>query len=270
MNNNLDNVVIGALQGAEFVSVYSMGLLIFGMFEHLSTAISSVMLPTVTNVLRQEDGLQRVQKNIVQAGRIQFALLGAALVGFAVLGRDFVGLWLGAGYEDVYPIALVLMIPAILELCVNVCLAVLRAKNMLGFRTIVISCTTVLNAVITIVGVHFYGYMAAAVGTAVSFIVGSLIIMNIYYHTRLSFNMIKIYREIFRGTWICLLLAGSAILASSCFLPRDCWWAFCVNAGVYCVVYVTTMLLFGLNKQEKKSMLVLNKLWKNKKEVKTW
>lgn len=262
MNNNLDNVVIGAMRGPSFVSIYSMGLLLFGMFEHLSTAISGVMLPTITNVLKQEDGLQKVQKHIIQAGRIQFALLGAALVGFIIIGQDFVGLWLGEGYEDVYPITLILMIPAILELCVNVCLTVLRAKNMLGFRTIVLSCTTALNAVVTIVGVHFCGYMAAAVGTAVSFIIGSLIIMNIYYHKKLSFPMLRIYREIFRGTWLCLLLAGGAVFISSRFLPGDSWLAFLLNVGVFGAVYAVTMLVFGLNKQEKRSVPIVNKLWK--------
>lgn len=262
VNNNLDNVVIGSIQGPSFVTVYSMGLLIFGMFEHLSTAISSVMLPTVTKVLAQENGLQKVQRNIIQAGRVQFALLGAALVGFVVIGQDFVRLWLGEGYEDVYIITLILMIPSILELCVNVCLSVLRAKNILEFRTMVIFCSTVLNAVVTIVGVRYYGYIAAAFGTALSFIIGSLIVMNIYYCKKFSLPMLQIYRKIFRGTWLCLLMSGAAVFASSRFMPGDGWWTFLLNVGVFCVVYVGTMLLFGLNKQEKQSIPVLKKLWK--------
>lgn len=259
VNNNLDNVVIGAIRGPSFVSVYSMGLLLFGMFEHLSTAISSVMLPTVTNVLQQEDGLQKVQKKIIQAGRVQFVLLGAALTGFAVIGDDFIDLWLGNGYEDVYTITLILMFPAIFELCVNVCLSVLRAKNMLGFRTIVITGTTVLNAVITIVGVSLFGYISAAVGTAISYIIGSLIIMNIYYCKALSFSILRIYREIFRGIWVCQLIAGSALFVSSRLLSGNTWGEFVLNVGVFGVVYAVALFLFGLNNQEKKAILILRK-----------
>ena len=61
MNNNLDNVVIGAIMGANSVAIYSICLLIFGMFENLSTAISGIMLPTITNILRQEDSSNKVQ-----------------------------------------------------------------------------------------------------------------------------------------------------------------------------------------------------------------
>ncbi|MBQ2244868.1 MAG: polysaccharide biosynthesis protein [Oscillospiraceae bacterium] len=250
INNNLDNVVIGAIRGAACVTVYSIGLLIFGMFENLSTAISGVMLPTVTGILAQEDGLKKIQAKIVQVGRVQFALLGAALVGFAVIGRDFLRLWLGDGFGDAYKITLILMIPATLELCVNVCLSVLRAKNMLGFRTAVLTGSTLLNAVVTVIGVYRFGYLAAAVGTALSFIIGSLLAMNIYYHKKLSFHMLSIYRQIFSRIWICLLLAGAAVFVSSRWLLGSGWLSFLGNVAVFCVVYVLTMLAFGANDSE--------------------
>ena len=261
INNNLDNVVIGAIRGSALVAVYSMGLLIFGMFEQLSTSLSGVMLPTVTNVLKSDNNGSQIQHTIIDIGRIQFMLLGAALVGFAVLGKQAISLWLGEGYEDVYVITLILMAPALLELCVNVCLAVLRAKNMLGFRTAVLFGTTALNALITIVGVKLVGYYAAAIGTAISFLIGSVIIMNIYYWKKLSFNMFKIYRKIFSGTWLCLLISGGAILVSSHFLNNGLI-AFIINVGVFCIVYGITMILFGFKKEEKNKIPILNKLFR--------
>lgn len=261
INNNLDNVVIGAIKGSALVAVYSIGLLLFGMFEQLSTSLSGVMLPTVTNVLKNDSNGNEIQNTIINIGRIQFMLLGAALVGFAVLGKQAIYLWLGEGYEDVYVITLILMAPALLELCVNVCLAVLRAKNMLGFRTAVLFGTTVLNAIITIIGVKLVGYYAAAIGTAVSFLIGSVVIMNIYYWKKLSFNMFKIYRKIFSRTWICLLLSGGVIVLSSHFL-NDGMMAFVLNIVVFCVVYGITMILFGFKKEEKRNIPVLNKFLK--------
>lgn len=261
INNNLDNVVIGAFKGASPVAVYSMALLIFGMFEQLSTSISGVMLPTVTNILKQEDGINKVQKTIVSAGRIQFALLGAALTGFVIIGKSFIRLWLGEGFGDVYYITLILIGPAILELCVNVCLAVLRAKNMLGFRTGVLLGTTILNAVITIVGVKHTNYYAAAVGTALSFLIGSVIIMNIYYYKKLRFNMLKIYAGIFSKTWLCLLLSGALMFLSSRIFTEG-WLSLILNIIVFAIVFGATMLLFGLNKEEKQMIPVIGKVLK--------
>ena len=47
-NGNVDNVLVGALQGASFVTVYSMALTIFGMYENLSGSVANIMLPRVT------------------------------------------------------------------------------------------------------------------------------------------------------------------------------------------------------------------------------
>ena len=153
------------------------------------------------------------------------------------------------------------MAPALLELCVNVCLAVLRAKNMLKFRTLVLFGSTIMNAIVTVVGVILFNYYAAAVGTALSFIIGSVIIMNIYYYKKLNFNMIRIYARIFSRIWICLILSGAAIWASSRFLSGS-WLMFILNVLIFCAVYFGTLVLFGFNKDEKKSIPIIRKIIK--------
>ena len=153
---------------------------------------------------------------------------------------------------------MILIAPALLELCVNVCLSVLRAKNMLGFRTAVLFSVTVLNAIITIAGMKRFGYYAAAAGTATSFILGSLVVMNIYYTKKLSFNMLKIYGGIFKNIWLCLLLAGGA-LAFAAHRINGGWLQLIICIGVFSVVYGATLLLFGLNREEKKQLPVIKK-----------
>lgn len=251
INGNLDNVVIGAIRGPELVTIYSFGLVIFGMFEQLSMSIAGVMLPTITNALKIDDQGRTLQRIIVKVGRVQFMLLGAAVVGFATIGKQFIDNWLGPGFEDVYIIALILMVPSTFELCVNVCLSVLRAKNKIGFRTAVLSVSTILNLFVTIIGVKYWDYKAAAVGTALSFTVGSLIVMNVYYYKTLGFNMLRIYKEILKGIWLCLAVGGIAITGSARIFTTG-WGGFAVNVVIFCVVYGLCLLLFGLNNEEKK------------------
>lgn len=255
VNNNLDNVIIGAIDGPTFVTVYSFGLLIFGMFEQLSTSISSVMLPTVTNLLVEQDGMKKVENLVVRAGRIQFMLLGSAFVGFFCLGKDFIQLWLGEGFDDVYIITLILMLPALFELCVNVCLSILRAKNMLTFRTVTLFASTVLNAIITVIAVKYWSYIGAAFGTAASFIIGSLIVMNIYYYKKLGLNMLRIYRRIFNGTWVCLLVAGVGLFVFQHFLHGGIM-EFLGGVLVYVILFVAGLLLFGFNQEEKRRLKI--------------
>lgn len=261
VNNNLDNIIIGAVSGPELVSVYSMGLLIFGMYENLSTSVSGVMLPTVTNILEKDKSGTSIQQFVVKAGRIQFLLLGAAVVGFACVGKDFILLWLGTGYEDVYIITLILMIPSLFELCVNVCLSVLRAKNKLGFRTIVLFASTLLNGIIMVIAVKNWSYIGAAYGTATSFIIGSLIVMNLYYYKVLHLPMLKIYKGITKGIWLCLIVAGVALYVASRYINGG-WIPLIINVLIFCLIYGCTLLLFGLSSAEKRGVPIVGKMIK--------
>lgn len=251
--SNIDNVLIGSYCGPEFVTVYSIGLLFFGMFQSLSAGIAGVMLPTVTSVLSQDDGDEKICQVIIQAGKIQFILLGAALIGFVCIGKDFVNVWLGEGYEDVYPITLILLIPSIFELCINVCLSVLRAKNRLGFRTAITFLSAILNIILTIVMLKMWNYIGAAVATACSYILCSLIAMNIYYIKVIKLPMLKIYSGILKRTVPCLVVAGACLYATSRVIYGS-WLAVGANVAVFCLVYGGMLLWIGLEKEEKKQI----------------
>ena len=257
VNSNLDNVVIGAFRGTAFVTIYSFGITIFSAYQQISTAISGVMLPTVTRALKS-DNSDSIVKLIIKVGRIQLILLGAIVTAFLVIGKTFIFLWLGHGFEDVYYIALILMIPALFELCMNVCLAVLRAKNMLGFRTVIITCTTILNLIITVIGVKVWSYYAAALGTAVSLIIGSIIIMSIYYRKKLGFHILSIYHSIFKRIWICLIVSGSAVFIFSQLCSKNLL-GFILSSLIFCIIYAVMLYFYGLNKSEKDILKVIKK-----------
>lgn len=261
VNNSLDNVVIGAFLSSTAVAVYSVGLLVFNMFENLSCSISGVILPSVIDVMKTDDSNRTNTKNlIVSVGRIQFILLGAALVGFTLIGKEFLELWMGKGFEGAYIVTIILMVPSLFELCVNVCLAMLRAENKIGFRTFVVTCTMILNLIITIVGTPIFGYYAAAFGTAFSYFLGSDVVMNIYYYKRYNFNMFKLYGRIFNKIWICMLLSGVACFGAKMIFDTV---LLKVLGGIvaFCIVYGATLLMFGLDDSEKK-LLKLNRFVK--------
>lgn len=70
INSNLDNIVVGAYLGSSEVAVYSVALTIFGMFSQIGSAVSGVMLPKVTGLLREKDN--NIENYVVKIGRIQF------------------------------------------------------------------------------------------------------------------------------------------------------------------------------------------------------
>lgn len=253
-NGNVDNIVIGAMIGTAAVTVYSFAIQIFNMYETCATAISGVVLPTITEQIYSGATSKELEKTVCKFGRVQWTFLGGALFAFVCFGKEFFSLWLGSEFNECWYLALILMIPVTFPLVVNVCLAILKAKNLLKFRTISMAYSVILNVILTVVGTKYWGYWAAAVGTAMSTIVGSIISMNIYYQKKLNINIFKLYVAISKRITICLIIA-SAIGFLLNYLISGSWIAFIVKAIIYIMVYGVLLLVYGLSKSEKQSIL---------------
>ena len=251
-NGNVDNILIGAQVGATSVAVYSMALLVFSMYENLSGSVANMMLPNMARRVVAGDSPEQLQRSVEKAGRLQFMLLAAALGGFCVLGQDFYALWLGRAYADCYYLTLILIIPVTLPMVQNVCLSVLRAQNRMGYRTITLAISCVINIVISLLGIYFWGYWGAAVGTAAATI-SNVIFMNIYYHRVLKFRVFKMFYNIFKHTVLCAVAASLVTFILHHFFHGS-WLSFLVNVAVYCGTY-GICLFVTLDKAQKDRLL---------------
>ena len=256
-NGNVDSIVIGAVIGTTAVSLYSFAIQIFNMYETCATSISGVLLPTVTKKLIDGAGASELKKMVVKYGRAQWMFLGGALFGLLTCGKDFFVLWLGNKLGetavDCWGLSLILTIPVTFPLITNTCLTILKAKNDLGFRTLCLAGSVVLNFVLTFFGTKLWGYWAAAAGTAVSTICGSVIAMNIYYSKKLKLGMLGIYRDILSGITPALIIAAISCMVLNFFLWGT-WLGFVLKAVVFLLFYVAGLLLFGLNPEERNAI----------------
>lgn len=253
-NGNLDSMVIGAVEGAVSVAVYSIGLQLFNMYEQFAMAFSDLMLPTVSKQIEEGASNKELEDTVIKVGRLEFAALGAALCGYIIIGREFISLWLGETYLFAWLVGLILMIPITIPLIQNVSLSILRAKNKMTFRTIVVCIMAIFNLIITIVGVRIFGAIAACIGTAISLIAANIIAMNIYYVKVIKLNIFRIFKNILSRTWLCCMISSAVLLVADYFLQGD-WVMWGIKVVIFLVIYATTMLLFGFNKKEKQVIL---------------
>ena len=251
INGNLDNVVIGAFNGANAVAIYSIGLQLYAMYEQFALAFSDLMLPTVSKQIADGADNEALENTVIKVGRFEFVMLGGALCGFAILGKEFITLWLGVDYHFAWTVGLVLMIPTTVPLIQNVCLSILRAKNKMGFRTIVVTCMAVLNLLITVVGVKYYGPIAACIGTAIGLIFANIIAMNVYYVKVLKLNVFRIFKGVLHKTLFCCIISSIALLLANHFIVGATWGLFIIKALIFCIVYFLTLVAFGFNSSEK-------------------
>ena len=254
-NTNVDSLVLGVYTTTATIAMYSVALQLYTMYSTLSTAISSVYLPSLSRSVFEGASDDEITKKVIEPSRIQLVILLLALSGYFLFGCDFIKLWVGEEFLYAFVIGAVLLTASTLELSQNTITAILKAKNILHGKTIILAISTAFNAALTFVLVPKIGAIGAAIGTAFSMVFGYGVALNIYYQKAAKINLKLYYKKTYRG----ILIAAAISTVLGYFIAKfiDCngYLDFILEAGIYVVIYGAFMLLIGLNKQEKAKIL---------------
>ena len=172
------------------------------------------------------------------------------LSGFLFFGRPFVSIWAGDGYDASYSVALLLIIPVTIPLIQNLGIEIQRAKNMHKARSVIYMMIAIANVFISIPLIKIMGPAGAALGTAISLIVGNIFFMNWYYQKRIGLDMIYFWKQIL--SFIPALIAPGIV---GVLLMKYANITGLVKLGlyavVYAIVYALSMYFLGMNNDEK-------------------
>lgn len=260
VNNAADKTILGILLNSKAVAVYSIAMTVCSFFASIPNSMNALYVPKATQMVVKNATGEELTDLVIQPGRVQFIFCGAVIAGFLLYGKSFINLWVGKEAEMAWLIALILIIPLMFPLVQNVCLSILTAMNRRMFRSLVVVFTSIFNIIITIVLVNRIGILGAPIGTAISVILGNIIITNIYYIKIIRLNIFRLYKEIIKGILICIVISSGLSLLTL-IIPVDGWLQLCVNCFVFILIYVISLWLYGLNKSEKEYLcLLFNKI----------
>ncbi|ERT66523.1 polysaccharide biosynthesis protein [Cetobacterium somerae ATCC BAA-474] len=248
-----DRVIIGKYIGVTAVGIYSIASIFNTLYMNFSTAISGVLFPKI-NRLIVEDKHEEISNLFIRVGRLQYILLGLISSGFILFGKEFIYLWLGEGYSEVYKIALWIMIPLTVPLIQNTGIAIMQAKNMHQFRSVIYCIIAIGNVISSILLVKQYGAIGCAIATGISFMIGNIVIMNIYYYKRLNLDIPLFWKNILKMSIPIAITMGVGILLNKHIININ-YINFLIKVIIYGGTYFILLFFLGLNKDEKKEIL---------------
>jgi O-antigen/teichoic acid export membrane protein len=250
VNQNLDNTILGIMTDTKTVSIYSIGLMLYTCFINLVTAISSMFAPKATKLVTNNATKQELTDFVCCPGRIQTIIALLGILGFTVVGRDFIHLWMGDNFKDVYIITLILIIPAIIPLIESVTNNILDAMLKRMTRSIILIFMCIINIFLSIIFIKKIGYIGAAFGTALSVIIGHGIIINIYLQRKIGLNIPLIFNKVFNGILSAFVISIVLSIIIS-FIPGEKIIYFIIKEFMVIIEHSNMMYLFGLNESEK-------------------
>lgn len=255
INWNIDKLLLARFKGTTAVAVYSVGYALYGYYMSFSTSISGVFTPRIHGIVSTAQDTRKVRADLStlfnRVGRIQFLILGLIATGVIFYGKAFIlNIWAGAGYEDAYYVALLLILPASIALIQNLGIEIQRAQNLHQFRSIAYLIMALVNLGLSIYLCQLYGAIGSAVGTAISLILANGLIMNIYYHKKCNLDIPAFWHSILRMSPGLFAPIVCGILMHR-FLDFDNLIVFMLSIVVYTAIYCVSMWLLAMNESEK-------------------
>lgn len=276
LNWQTDKIILGKMINSTAAAVYSVSSTINALYIQFSTAVSSVYAPMVHKICSSDDSQENINNQLtnlfIDIGRVQFFILMLIFTGFIFFGQFFLKIWVGfefsANERMIMYIATILLIgSSTIPLIQNIGIEIQRAKNQHQFRSIIYLIVAILNVAISIWFCYYWGILGVTVGTLFSNIVGTFIIMNIYYHKKIGLNIPKFWKEICTCIigMLPAIIVGILILT---FVNITSVWLFFTLIIVYIIVYALSIYFFSFNNKEKTFIhKIVNKLIKKEKKA---
>lgn len=205
-----NQIILGIFSGTAAVAVYSISSLIYMNYMALSTAISGVYLPHITEIVVKNEPVKKLSDLFIQIGRCQYYLLALVASGFIIFGKDFINIWAGRDFEEAYWITLLIIIPFTIDLIQNIGLSIMQAQNKYDFRAKVYFVMGLFNLFLAIPLAKLYAGIGCAFATGLSMFLGNGLIMNWYYLKVTKLDIFRFWKEIGKISIcvVCLTLLG--------------------------------------------------------------
>jgi O-antigen/teichoic acid export membrane protein len=244
-------ILVGALTNPVITSVYSIGSQISSYLITFSSNVAYIIGPSVVFLVERKASDKALTDVLIKMGRLQSYALYLIFTIFVFFGKKFIDLWVGKGFEQVYYIAIFIMLPLIFILAQNTGIKILEAKCKHGFRSVVMLSMSIFNIILTYFLVKKYGVVGGAISSGFCLFVGNLIILNIYYHKHIKLDIVRYYKEVnFKILLVTLLSCVGGFLLS---LYREIsWGTLSYQVLLYIIIFLTLQYILVMNSYEKK------------------
>lgn len=250
-----DQIILGIYTGTVSVAVYTIGSSFMGYFSGFAAAISNVFLSKVTIMVTKSASDNELSDLFIRVGRVQYIIISFILSGFIVFGKEFIYLWVGLEYSDSFIIAIIILIPSIIPLIQSMGGVIIQAKNLQKFKSIVYFLIAIANIFASIIFVQIWGAIGCAVATAIAFIIGNIIIMNVYYWNKLKINIKEFWRNILHMSMPFTISLVFGLTLNKLVLSRG-WIDFIIKTTIFSMLYAILMWFGAMNKYEKNLFVI--------------
>lgn len=258
---------------SEAIAVFGVLTTIEAYIYTITTAINGMFMPKISRIYTKENGEETIMPLFIKVGRFQYLLNGLMVVGFFTVGQLFLKLWVGDTYGEanlnvLYWGVLLVIIPGIFYNSLQIANTTLIVRDKTHITAIINTMTGLLNIILSFILSMKMGVIGACISIFVAYTVRAVACL-ILYKTSLKLNILSFIKKCYIQSGIPVVLSILAGMLIKQVMTGTSWFHLALNGVIIVAIYGLLVLLLGVNKAEKKSIvrLIKSKLNRNNKEV---
>lgn len=179
LRNNVDNFVIAGFLSAASVPHYAIGQRLVDYAIQLLSQATNMLTPIFTGYHAQGNETE-LHKKLLFITRINLVLALIASSGMIIFGQTFISLWVGPDYAIAYWVMVTLLAGRMLSVINLTLTTTLYAANNHRILAKIEVIEVILNLLLSLALVQFYGIIGVALGTTIPQLVLRIFVLPVY------------------------------------------------------------------------------------------
>lgn len=263
---NLIPSVLAMVTNTLAITLYGFANIIEGYVYTITQAINGLFMPSVSRLIVNEEDAKNVLPLMIKVGRINQSVVTLLLIGLMTLGKEFVHLWVGDEYSDLYVCILCLSLPYFVSASQQIANTSVVVMNKIKYSAIINLITGLINIGVAYFVAQVFGVIGVCIVTGIVFLIRTLC-MNVVFKKVLNIDIITFFREchvkMLPGIIVSLVLSYILIY----LIPLNSsgirgWCYFGIKALFVALIYFVVMWIMSWNTFEKSLILSLLRLQK--------
>lgn len=251
---NIAPSILAAFATSTAITILGIAICLEGYTYSFASAINGMFLPRVSRMVAKNNR-EEILKLMIRIGRIQIYIIGLMCVGFICVGREFIQIWLGDGYGDVYVCSLLIILPSFLQLPQEIGNTTVVAEGKVKLQAYAFMLMAAINLLLSYPMTKYYGVVGLCGSIMIAYIVRTIMMDYIFYRT-LHINIIKFFINSYVKILPSLLLVIVICLLFNRYYIQVGWVGFVIKTIVCTLVYILSVWNFAMDNSEKELLSV--------------
>lgn len=247
---NITPTILGVVLDTRAIAVFGIVTTIEAYVFTVTGAINGMFMPKIARIYNQEEEInENLTKLLLKVGKFQFALNGLIVVGFAIIGKQFINLWMGAGYEEAYYGIMLVIIPGLFYNSLQIAHTAAVVQKKVHLQAGVGVVVGIINVILCFVFSSLFGVVGACLSIFVAYMVRAIAISFIYYK-KMDINIPAFVKQCYLRMTPPIVLALIVGVGINIVLNQGSWLFFVIKGVLVSFVYLGLVFILALTKEE--------------------